>query len=480
MLIASAQPITVYRFRSIESLLDEYHEFENQTIYFASPDELNDPMEGFRDIVWRGDKIVWTNLFKNYLYCLYLSSPRFLADRDALELDPSKIPIQGRWDQPLTPQTQGFPDLWCRFLNLQYIPEIIEALSHTNREIRSVELGVYLQIMHDAYILLTLESGDTHTLITESKIAPPADDKRARFESRLGGILRLITLFEQADNDEDVNAVLQEYEDTADFRRSFERSSNPISSGEPRVNRHPMFLGFHKAYLKALERLLWPKWYTACFTKSCHNSSVWGHYADKHRGACLIFETEKTGRLNSFGLHQMTGKDIKTLIPVTTQPFCDVSYEDKPGEVDFFRSFGLLTEEEQKKLWYTDDDGNESECGSHLRHHNDTFNSREDYWARFYRDVTTKTKDWEYELEYRLILYDMLGEYEKENSRALSYDFNSLNGIIFGINTSNKHKSEIIGIIERKCSEHKRTDFKYFQAYYSPENGDIRKRQILP
>ena len=57
--------MNVYRFRSMEYLLgDKYQELERKTIYFASPDQLNDPMEGFRDIVWSGDKIVWTNFFQ--------------------------------------------------------------------------------------------------------------------------------------------------------------------------------------------------------------------------------------------------------------------------------------------------------------------------------------------------------------------------------------------------------------------------------
>ena len=59
-----------YRFRSIDSLLGKHREFEEQTIYFANPEELNDPMEGLRDIVWNGDKIVWTNFFKHYVFCL--------------------------------------------------------------------------------------------------------------------------------------------------------------------------------------------------------------------------------------------------------------------------------------------------------------------------------------------------------------------------------------------------------------------------
>ncbi len=64
----------IYRFRSTESLLgDKFNELEQQVIYFASPDQLNDPMEGFRDIFWHGDQIVWASLFKHYVYCLHQS-----------------------------------------------------------------------------------------------------------------------------------------------------------------------------------------------------------------------------------------------------------------------------------------------------------------------------------------------------------------------------------------------------------------------
>ena len=31
------------------------------------------PWEGFRDIVWKGDDIVWANLFRNYISCLNLT-----------------------------------------------------------------------------------------------------------------------------------------------------------------------------------------------------------------------------------------------------------------------------------------------------------------------------------------------------------------------------------------------------------------------
>lgn len=60
----------IYKLRSLNALLNEYHELERQEIYFASYDELNDPLEGAADIFWHGDIIVWKSFFRHYLLCL--------------------------------------------------------------------------------------------------------------------------------------------------------------------------------------------------------------------------------------------------------------------------------------------------------------------------------------------------------------------------------------------------------------------------
>src|ERR1700690_1768336 len=59
-----------YRFRSLDALLGQRQELERQEIYFAAPDELNDPMEGYKDLIWNGDEIAWANLLRHYLLCL--------------------------------------------------------------------------------------------------------------------------------------------------------------------------------------------------------------------------------------------------------------------------------------------------------------------------------------------------------------------------------------------------------------------------
>ena len=58
----------LYRFRSnTDYTLDE---LENNYFYFALPEELNDPMEGFINLYWEGDIVLWKNLLKHYVYTL--------------------------------------------------------------------------------------------------------------------------------------------------------------------------------------------------------------------------------------------------------------------------------------------------------------------------------------------------------------------------------------------------------------------------
>lgn len=44
-----------YHYRSIDSALKELE----GTFYFASREELNDPMESYLQVYWQGDKAAW-------------------------------------------------------------------------------------------------------------------------------------------------------------------------------------------------------------------------------------------------------------------------------------------------------------------------------------------------------------------------------------------------------------------------------------
>jgi hypothetical protein len=92
--------------------------------------------------------------------------------------------------------------------------------------------------------------------------------------------------------------------------------------------------------------------------------------------------------------------------------------------------------------------------------------------------ASSKLEAWSYEQEHRLILPGEGIDFPTEDMRKAKYDFADLEGIIFGMNTPHKDKLEIMRIIEDKCRKDGRIDFKFYQAYYSPEKGMIEALEM--
>lgn len=466
-----------YRFRSMKYLLGEkYRELEKQTIYFASPEELNDPVEGLRDIAWIGDEIVWTNLFKHYVYCLHQTYFLFRITGGSRKLDACNISIFGRWDDLPTPEAQTlFDDIWMRCLNVPNIQEIIEALANVRRKIKYRELGYYFRPIHPVFLEQIMASYLAHGIISESEMPKLTDEFPVSATLEL--ILYSIKLTREAKTEVETEIQLDRAFLAADMRDNDERIKHQLDNltnltGSLRENYQLVICDFPKVYLKQLEKLLWPEWYTACFARSYHNSSIWGNYGNGHKGVCLIFESIDKDASHSLELNQ----DIRNRSGEIT--FREVSYDRGMEEVDFFRFIGLSPLPVSKELWYSRQDGEISECTTHIGSECNEDTQQQSYWDDFFfRQITSKTKDWEYEKESRLILHECSELYEKDN-RALTYNFNSLKGIIFGIKISDVDRLKIIEIIQKKCRDKKRTDFKFFQAYYSQATDEICKHEI--
>ena len=65
----------IYRYRAIKSAL---RELDDGAFYFAEPNELNDPIEGYLKIFWRGDVPAWEGLLKNFLCSLFYNLQTYL------------------------------------------------------------------------------------------------------------------------------------------------------------------------------------------------------------------------------------------------------------------------------------------------------------------------------------------------------------------------------------------------------------------
>lgn len=90
----------------------------------------------------------------------------------------------------------------------------------------------------------------------------------------------------------------------------------------------------------------------------------------------------------------------------------------------------------------------------------------------------TKTIDWAEEKEYRLVLSSILTPIIDKKNRKLKYNFNSLKGLIFGMETPNEEKLKIIEIIKDKCKKNNINDFEFYQAYYCQKNESIQHRRM--
>ena len=178
------------------------------------------------------------------------------------------------------------------------------------------------------------------------------------------------------------------------------------------------------------------------------------------------------------GPHYVVAAPDKVLESFHRMDFHAVRYQVKPDEVDFFLSMGQPSMDALLKLWYTDENGSLSDCATQVFGPTSDINAwQKRHWDNFNRDACFKTKDWEYEQELRLT-YSLFENSLCARKRTLTYDFDSLKGIVFGIRTSDDDKLKIIDILTRKCREKQRTGFKFLQAYYSPETGDIRSHAI--
>ena len=430
----------LYRFRSMDYLLgDEYQELEKETIYFASPDQLNDPMEGLRDIVWRGDEIVWEKFIKNYVDCLHGAYilPRMRGGPKELDVD--NLPILGGWNN-LTPEGQTlFDDVWYRVGTLPDIREIIEALANSSRDIRSRELRYYLRLLQ--FVILDI----VRKLYIERRFMPRSAEYQPEDELRnaasLKKIVKTINRLED-ETEEERNLTLQKLEAAdKDQRLNQQRkhnSSSKVSSEIVQKNNQLVIYDFPIIYPEEFGRKLWPKWYPACFMESACNSSAWGHYGEGHRGVCLIFETVEVGGSNYLNLQPTPSGSFRLI------PFFKVSYERKTDEIDVFRYIANLGNDDVIQLWFTDEKGKTSKCVDSCQSERDRSDWQKKYRDSFYRDIITKIKDWQDEQEWRLILDDLSAGFDVANNRTLRYDFNSLKGIIFGINTTDEDRLRII------------------------------------
>lgn len=459
---------TYYRFRSVERLLGREAsgdiparagELEDLTIYFASPLELNDPLEGHRETHFKGDLIVWRNLIKHYITLLFSSAiDIYSAGGDGAVTHVNLRPE----DFSETPR-QVLSQIIEKIFSRQPINDYIESLAHSEREVSRLELSVHLTTLH-AFILINILEEMAHHMeiddISRLKLLSASFSNHISLRSRE---------IKNEGNTPDITSYINlKSQIKQQSLRANAARTDDVSKGWLRL-----FTNFPDEFCHHIDYLIYPHWYVACFMKSFSNSALWGSYADNHKGVCLVFRSKKLRKTDHLTLRQLPFKFVKAynwnrpknqwhLTMPLQLPLLEVKYQPTYTKPNFFTS--LINEHKDWTLsyWYTSNSNEISPCAKWL--YDKSSEVLPKHRQQFQQSLSTKTADWEKESESRIILS---GLYLTPEERLAKFQFSELDGIIFGINTSDDAKVKIIRKIAQHCKEFRRTDFKFYQAHFN-------------
>ncbi|MGI9292598.1 MAG: hypothetical protein ACR2PS_01335 [Pseudomonadales bacterium] len=296
----------IYRFRTIYNLLsdDGYKELEKQTIYFPELSQLNDPVEGLRDIVWHGDEVVWQNFFKHYIICLNRLLSELCIEGNNNALTSEGIDILLTIEHMHENEQALLNEIRSSISENTQLDNLIHNITKHERIARFDEVMFYLTSVHPDIVQCIFQAYQGRGLMPDSTL--PA----VKWQP-----LNIEEFFSSLENHEPevINSYLQEATATMQDMALAIDNVNGID------NQGSITVKFPTAYLERAEDLLYPKWYPACFMNNYNNSSVWGHYADNHTGMCLIFNTtENDGKrclsLNSIGGYTTNNNGITKTI----------------------------------------------------------------------------------------------------------------------------------------------------------------------
>ena len=478
-----SNPPYLYRFRPLDQTGQNFTEKEikNQEIYFAPPEKLNDPNEGFLNIFWKGDKVIWKNLFKNYLFSLEHLILRSLVFPNTaittndiqMALDIDKFPIKDKCN---------ILKVCSSFFKHPSINQLIFFLDKRTFEVRLSELQFYLGVTHE-FALELISQSYTQKVQKSTTV-------NYKIEETLKKLLSLLNKMQQGPVDKKfIGYIFDTFEKK--YNDAITQVQNKLINSYKNLNDLQKnniaftLYQFPNHYVDKLKTLMYPHWYSASFTKSCSNEGMWNTYSSEHTGICLKFKTEKnasgntgiTLQHNIINYNYRKGQKPETIRKQDTFfSFKKVIYQNKHSEINFFESLGVLPQYMLDKYWFTDETGNSSQIIDSIQKNEVLW--RDNYQKQFYQSQYIKLKKWRQENEHRLVLSSFLTDLKDDKNRVLKYEFSSLEGVIFGIKTPFEKKLKIIKILTDKCKKYKRADFKFYQAHYNPEGSSIECLKI--
>ena len=173
----------------------------------------------------------------------------------------------------------------------------------------------------------------------------------------------------------------------------------------------------------------------ACFASERDNLLMWSHYADGLRGFCVVFDEEILlgGRREAYAL--------------------DVSYTDKPPEIDSF-IYGIAwdqdwfshvaIEEAQKRIQALGETRLLADVDMYETSGAEALGIMQDLWQRVF---ATKPMEWRYEGERRLLIQT---DRKDESPLFWKYDRKAIREVILGERMPAAYKQRLTEVLEEQ------------------------------
>ena len=466
----------IYRFRSCDRLFGDKGELDSRVIYFAEPAQLNDPVEGTRKLFWHGDQIAWANLFRHYLCCLNEVYILFRVGHYERPATPADIPINKPWDNTPGNDHKAMLDLIWNEVSVELpLEEISIWLEELDRPVYSSELEFYIASIHECAFAAMDLAHETY------KMRPPGAPRSEPFSVLAPHLPKYLkSLMHGLDDPVELDKELEKLNHRLQQERLKAKASlDDFTDSDDSRDKCFLLLDFPREYVSQLTRATSPDWRAACFTETYGNPAQWGHYADGHKGICLVFEphNDEMGAsliLSDLGNDRNGGEPANAPEPESYKfYFKPIRYIRSLDDVDFFKRICAMPEESVRSVWFTSADGLMSSAGPHLAAEADLESWRKATWRELLSDVCTKTKEWQHEKELRLVDFGVAESSPLDVQPRMAYEFSALKGVIFGVNTSDDHKFEIIKSIKEQCRLAGRTAFEFRQAELPTQGGGV-------
>ncbi len=413
----------IYRFRSADKLLDEkYDEFTH--IYLADRESLNDPMEGFFNIIFKGDETLWGNLFKHFYQSIWIIWTIMALKHGRHDLGKQDVIIGNgsNWSDDFFYKEaySEFESYWLRFCDTYEMNTVFERFEKCSCPINVAILEIALQVtapfaMHHVGLL-----GDTSI--------NPQNSSLHDFLEQLIDSIETYPISNECKHDL-IAGIAKNIGAKYHFDINIPQNLSK--------NNAFLLLDFTNIFMDRLLYLSTPYVHLASFSKKFDHPLTWSHYADGNKGVCLIFDKSADYTI------QKTNEKLR---------FHPVFYDLKTTELNFFSTIFRINSAQAINRWQSG--GLCPEKGSKL-------------FDRILYPYFHKLGVWEYEAEERLLVDDFMRD---EPFQIVGITDSHLKGVIFG---GRMHYNQEIEI-RNKAKGLGLNSLKFYHAVWSEHNQGIK------